>query len=354
MGNDNKKVIYKAKKNADLNTLITIACLTLAFVLTILLSFGARFVFRPQLDDSFWGDLAVSASLCVYCLYFGVPEGKNFYQKKENGRYQNALNLFKDMRGQASGKDFAFNQWLEKYYQKNKNDFFRAILSSHGNITPLVLDLDYHEIDLLKNPYKKNWEETEFKGRKDTYFRSLDKNQIELVKKIFEGKINFSRIPDDFFKTMNGKVVTSEYARQAEANKKHTMGYVMMIIGRLLLIFAIAFVFNAFAVEVSKANGGSEIVERTINTISRIWTMASSFAYGFSLGRVMTMNDSATIEYKARVNKEFIEDKTFKPLNEEEEAKKEYEDYQKQLEEAKKNTLTPELILPYNNDDGGK
>lgn len=349
----NKSLVYKARRNADLNTVITIMCLTLAFVLTILLSFGARFVFRPQLDDSFWGDLAVSASLCVYCLYFGVPEGKNFYQKKENGRYQNALNSFKDMRVQVSGKDFAFTQWLERYYQKNKTDFFRSILSSHGNINTQVLDLDYHEIEMLKNPYKKNWDETEFKGRKETYFRSLDDNQIVLVKRIFEGKVNFSRIPDDFFKTMNGKVVTSEYARQAEANKKHTMGYVLMIMGRIFLIFAIAFVFNAFAIQVSKAESGSEVVERTIQTISRVWTMASSFAYGFSLGRVMVMNDSATIEYKARVNKEFLDDKAFMPLNEEEEAKKEYEAYQKKVEEAKQNIITPVEVLPYNNDVGG-
>lgn len=354
----NKKVVdNRSKKQVDLNSVFTIFCLTLAFTLTILLSFGARFLFRPTFDDAFWGDLAVSASLCVYCLYFGVPEGKNAYQKKEGGRYQNAINTFKDVRGQVTHNDFAFTQWLQRYYEKNKMDFFKAVLSSHGNINAQVLDLDVHEIEELRNPYKKVWDETEFKGRKPTYFRSLDDKQIKIVRDMFSGRINFSRIPDDFFKTLNGKVVTSEYARQAEANKKHTMGYVLMILGRLILIFFIAFVFNAFALQVSKAESGEEVLQRTVSTISRLWTMASSFVYGFSLGRVMTMDESATIEYKARVNKEFLDDKDFKPISEEDEAKRQYEKYEKEQQAIKDSVITPTIVetpkeLAYN--DKGK
>ena len=347
-GNDKITFNTKGKKSIDLNTIMTVFCLSIAFVLTILLSFGARFLFKPSFDSAFWGDLAVSSALCVYCLYFGVPEGRNFYQKKENGRYQNALNQFKDIRTQVGGKDYAFTQWLEKYYQSNKRDFYRAVLSSHGNINYQVLDLDIHEIDLLRKPYKKSWEETEFKGRKDTYFRSLDEKQIKLVQNIFAGKVTFARIPDDFFKTMNGKVITSEYAKQAEENKKRQATYFIMILGRLIMIGVIAFVFNAFALEISKAEGGEEIMQRTISTVSRVWTMASSFVYGLSLGRVMVLDDSRTIEYKARVNAEFLADKDFKPLNEEELAKAEYDKYSKEMEEAKKNIVQPTLVLPYN------
>lgn len=352
-----KPIDNSSKKKADLNSVFTVLCLSLAFVLTILLSFGARFLFRPTFDSAFWGDLAVSASLCVYCLYFGVPEGRNAYQKKEGGRYQNCVNSFKGVRENVAHNDFAFTQWLQRYYEKNRTDFFKAVLSSHGNINSQVLDLDVHEIEQLRNPYKKDWSETEFKGRKVTYFRSLDDKQMQIVRNIFSGRINFARIPDDFFKTLNGKVVTSEYARQAEANKKHTLGYVMMILGRLVLIFAIAFVFNAFALQVSKAESGEEVLQRTVSTISRIWTMASSFVYGFSLGRIMVMDDCATIEYKARVNKEFLDDKDFKPISEEEEAKRQYEEYERKKEEAKANVITPEvsvsnaIALPYNKEE---
>ena len=219
-----KYIAKKSGRGIDLNTAFTAFCLTLAFVLTILLSFGARFLFRPNFDGTFWGDFAVSCALCVYCVYFGVPEGKNHYHKKENGRYQKAVSAFESAREQVVRNDFAFTQWLQRYYEKNKLDFYKAMLSSHGNINVQVLDLDMREIDKLSQPYKKVWDDTEFNGRAPTYFRSLDERQIRLVKDMFEGKVSFSRIPDDFFKTMNGKVVTSEYARQAEENKKRSWG----------------------------------------------------------------------------------------------------------------------------------
>ena len=85
--------------------------------------------------------------------------------------------------------------------------------------------------------------------------------------------------------------------------------------------------------------------------------MASSFVYGFSLGRIMVMDDCATIEYKARVNKEFLDDKDFKPISEEEEAKRQYEEYERKKEEAKANVITPEvsvsnaIALPYNKEE---
>lgn len=343
---------YKNKKSADMNSILTAFCLTIAFALTILLSFGARFLFRPQMDGTFWGDFAVSSALCIYCVYFGVPEGKSFYQRKECGRYQKAINLFKEAREKVLGNDFAFTQWLQKYYLKNKSDFYKAILSSHGNINEKVLDLDYHELTRLKNPYKKVWDDTEFSGRKPTYFRSLDDKQIELVRSIFQGKVKFERIPDDFFKTMNGKVMTSEYARQAEINRKNTLSYVFMIVGRLILVFAFAFVFNAFGIQIAQAGSGEEVMQRTVSTISRLWTMASSFTYGFSMGRIMVMDTSSTIEYKTRVNNEFINDKTFKPLSEEDEAKKEYDEWERKQEEAKRNVVQAVPVLSYNDEKG--
>ena len=123
-----------------------------------------------------------------------------------------------------------------------------------------------------------------------------------------------------------------------------------MIVGRLLMVFLFAFVFSAFALEVSNAGSGEEVMQRTITTLSRIWTMASSFVYGLSLGRIMVMDESQTIEYKARVNQEFANDKAFKPLSEEDEAKKEYEEYQRKQEEAKASVITPTQVasLTYN------
>lgn len=335
-----KKLGFNRDYLNDKKTMFTIVCLTIAFVIVILISFGVSLVLRPINSSEFLSDLAISFALCVYCLYFGVPEGKNLYQKKENGRYRVALNKFEQVRFNVSKKDNDFNQWLTKYYEENKKDYLSAILTLHGNINPYVLDLDYYELDNLSKPYKKCWKDTEFSNRKDTYFRSLTEEQINLIKDIFKGKIKVEKIPNDFFKTINGKIILSEYIEQSRATKKNTLSYALLIFYRILMVFAFAFLISSFGFTIANYEGDNmaqEVVSRTIQMLSRVWTMLSSFVYGFSVGKIMVLRESKLLEYKTRVNELFINDKEFKALNEEELAKQEYEDYQK-------NVITPELV----------
>lgn len=332
------------KSKIDRSSALTILSMTFAFALVVALSFGTRFFFRPGIDEGFWGDLVLSVALCVYCLYFGIPEAKNYYQKKENGRYQRAMTDFLSVRKECLLKDTQFNQWLDNYYEKNKTDYYLSILSLHGSIKQEVLDLDYSELINLSHPYKKVWDDTEFAGRKPTYFRSMTDEQIEIIRDIYKGKIKVERIPDDFFKTLNGKVVTSEYIAQAKANKKNTWQYVSLILFRLLLVVAFSVVLTIFGVKISDAATKEETLNRVIQMITRIWNMSTSFVYGFTVGRIMTLNESQTLEYKFRVNSEFLNDKTFVAISDEEIAKKEFEKYEKEIEETKKNVIVPEVL----------
>ena len=150
----NKDSIYK-EYLSDKKTIFTIFCLSIAFVLVILISFGVNLFFQPLDSSEFLTNLAISFDLCVYCLYFGLPEGKNLYQKKQNGRYKIALINFQEIRKKVKIRDNEFNQWLEKYYQENKRDYLVAILTLHGNINTYVLDLDYSELDNLHKTFHK-------------------------------------------------------------------------------------------------------------------------------------------------------------------------------------------------------
>ena len=315
---------------SDWKTLLTIVALTLAFIFTLLISFGIELtVNKIENIDTFLTNLAVNFALCVYCLYFGLPEGKNLYQKKENGRYKIAREQFREVRSKVVNKDKEFNQWLEKYYQENKRDYFKEILSLHGNIDIRVLDLDYSELNNLSKPFKKSWEGTEFEGREDTYFRSLNDDQIKCIKAIFEGKIVVEKLPNDFFKTFNGKVINSEYIEQAKANKRNILQTTRLMIYRIIAVFLFALVFAIIGFKESPISGSTEIVGRITTSILRVWTMISSFIYGLSVGKISVVNETISIEYKTRVNNLFLNDKDFKPLNEDELAKIEYEQFNK-------------------------
>lgn len=334
-----KDSVYK-EYIRDRKTILTFIAMTIAFAICILLSFGTNFYFKAT-DESFLPELAISFALCVYCLFFGIPEGKNLHQKKIGGRYEVARRHFLSEREITIQRDNEFNQWLDKYYEDRKKEYFETILDMHGITNFLVLDLDLNELDSLHKPYKKDWSDTAFAGRKITYFKSLTDDQISLIRDIFTGKIHVDKIPNDYFKTLNGKMVLSEYIEQSRVQKKNNFLYFSLIMYRLLLVFAFAFVFSSFGFELIQASDPTQILERTINTTSRVWTMISSFIYGFAVGQIMTIKESEILEFKYNINRLFNNDKEFVAIPEEELAKREYEKYEKEKEA---NTVIPERI----------
>ena len=113
MANEKKKGQYREYLN-DKKTILTMVALSFAFLFVILLSVGVQLVFRSLNDPAFWTDLAINFALCVYCLYFGIPEAKNLYEKKTGGRYQVATIKFFQIRDKNSKKDV----WKDEFFSK--------------------------------------------------------------------------------------------------------------------------------------------------------------------------------------------------------------------------------------------
>ena len=70
----NKDSIYK-EYLSDKKTIFTIFCLSIAFVLVILISFGVNLFFHPLVFSEFLINFAIFFALCVYCIFFGVFVG---------------------------------------------------------------------------------------------------------------------------------------------------------------------------------------------------------------------------------------------------------------------------------------
>lgn len=285
----------------DKTTILRYVAMSMAFILVILLGFGARFYLQTDFDSvDFWGDFGLSAALCIYCLFLGLPEAKDAYKKKKDGRYQTTMAAFRSIREKTIMHDDRFDDWLEGYYKEQKLDYYRQILTVNGITAYRVLDLDATEIQNLLQPYHKEWGDGT-----STDFKSMTEEQVKVVERILAGKIKVKKIPNDAFKTTNGKIIANEYVTQSKQETKDSMSYVILIVSRLVLMLAISFLLVLFGIEMAKGGDAQETMNQIIDTISRIWTMLSSYMYGFSIGRMMVTNECNRIDFKTRVNTRF-------------------------------------------------
>lgn len=319
----------------DKTTILRFTSLSLAFVLVIILGFGARFFIESDWNTTdFWGNFGLSASLCVYCIFLSIPEARDNYRKKVDGRYQECRNEFKAIRDKVKDRDSDFDQWLELYYQEQKRDHFRQLLSIKGIRNERVLDLDITELDELRKPHKKVWEDGT-----ETAFPSMTDDQIALVKAILKGRISVRKIPNAAFKTMGGKMISNEYVSQGKRDALEYLEYGVLIAGRLGLMCIITFMTALFGIKLAQSQSAEQAINQIVDTISRLWTMVSSYVYGFSIGRTMISNECDRIEFKTRVNSQFLSDKDFKPINEDELIRR-------QIEEEEAKEIHPEVVDP--------
>ena len=110
------------------------------------------------------------------------------------------------------------------------------------------------------------------------------------------------------------------------------------------MVFAFSFVFALFGVALTD---GAKVMESLLSLVFRLWTMISSFTYGFAVGRIITTDKCNIIEYKIRVNELFANDKDFKGFSAEELARKEYEDYESKKVVVDLLTTPPNMIPHY-------
>ena len=283
---------------SDKTTILRYATLSIAFILVVLLGFGARFYLSTTFDASdFWGDLGLSLALCVYCMFIGIPEAKDNYRKKIDGRYQQSMRNFQEARSAAAPYDDGFDDWLEKYYEEQRTDYFRQLLTVAGVNNYRVLDLDLSEIPELEKGYRKIWENGTV-----TDFRTYAPEQTKVIKDILTGKYKVKKIPNDSFKSSNGRIAANEYVTQSRQDARNAVTYATLMASRLALMILISLILALFGIKLASSSSAEQVMNQIIDTIGRIWTMVSSYMYGFSIGRLMISNECVRLDFKARVN----------------------------------------------------
>lgn len=316
------------------------------FLGLIILMTIAHVGFKEDFKFTDWlSDTLILVGIMVFGLLMGESVGCDKQLEKVNGLYQNSLmsyNTFVEEIKDILIYFIQFFQWFmaNELFDKKVN----YLVMNNIEISKAKSIVKYCTVSDLFNLADHTIEKEDLEGNK-IYIRPIDKLQVEAVKEVLEGKIALDVSNPNYylsaFSKSNSKSVLEvgkQLDREIRFNK--TSNRVLKIVVSLV----VSLIFSLLTTkEFMKGND----VQAWVNLVFRIAALLTSLLSGWM---------SSVIEVKLRAEKlinklkvltlfkNAMDKKIFVPLSESELAKKEYDDYQKKLEEEKKNIIITEKV----------
>ena len=207
----------------------------------------------------------------------------------------------------------AFFQWVRKVLQPEDIKLIKERELRKVGIEDFeILKLEISEIEKLVN------EPLRIGGH---YYKKITEEQAKAVIYI-KTKLKIFLVQPNYYLTFNSNDVDKTITeRSSNESKKKTNVIIISILSKLSMTIAIAMIFASFV-----PLDNSETITQTacwMTFISRISAMVSSSFMGFMIGSQINDIDADYIRMRVMVHKKFLEDKDFKPLSQQEEAREE-------------------------------
>lgn len=208
----------------------------------------------------------------------------------------------------------SFGQWVKKVLQPRDIQTIKERKMRLVGIEDFsVLDLEYAEIrSLLETPQKYN-------GK---YYKGLSKKQVDTLIKIKKNKVKIDLVEPDYYLSVKNLIDNRTITeRSSKEGTKKSLYLTRSIVSKLLLTIVTAMIFASLMRDLTAS---VDVAKAAQNFLSRIWSMCSSSFMGFIVGTQINDIDAEYIEMRIAVQNMFLQDKDFKPLSTQEEAKMEF------------------------------
>lgn len=216
----------------------------------------------------------------------------------------------------------AFLQWVKQVKQKNdQHDENEYLLNSVGIENKHYLDLSESELTtLLERPYEKDFPH----GK--VYFRQLNKEQLNTIIKIKQGKNSIKFInPTSYLILDKGSTAMSDSRKLSKQQEKETLTMVVDVGSRMISVLMFGMIMGAFVIE--SLSEDADIARNLMNLFTRLSTAVSSAFMGYMSGCKLNDMTAGYIQIKIAVHLQYLDSKEFKPLTEQEEAKKDFAEF---------------------------
>ena len=271
-------------------------------------------IVRPKLDEIFWINEALIIAITIFSLISAMFIGQASNAQDERSNLAKARASFLETKKRIININ-AFSQWIKKVMQPNDvNAVKERKMREVGIEDYSVLDLEYAEIkSLLETPQKYN-------GR---FYKGISKRQINALLKIKRNGVNVSLVEPDYYlyaKSISDNRTITE--RSSREGIKKSLFLTRSIIFKVLITLVVAVIIALFAIgDKSDPNWWKEAI---LQFIARLWALVSSSFMGYIVGCQINDIDAEYIEMRIVVQNMFLQDKEFKPIDAQEEAKQEF------------------------------
>lgn len=322
-------------KTLDIKKLIKVGAILIGFILIVFISFfNATFDF----DNFNWYDWLANSSILVGIMIFGIlmgnSTGSDIQKEKIGGRFQIACNEYNTIIIAIESIRIYFSQfWLLYKVRKLEEKKIDYLVDNQFDCRVaqiIVKNIEKEDLEIGKLQLDINQPNEKIYIKNNIKIKKLDSNRIELVRHIFEIKLD--TFGESYYLSLfdDGETKTNEAEKGKRIAEKIARDKRNSFILKIMSSLIISIVWAALTINDFVSGGGDEAVKRAwLNLLSRISALITSYVSGYTTSVVNVRDQANAIENKTTILKEFkysYDNKLFVPETYEQMIEREYKE----------------------------
>jgi hypothetical protein len=304
MSQPNLKIPEKAKALANKKVILGGLSLVMALMVISVCSF-IPYIIKPEnlTSTKFITDSLINGAITILCMVATMFIGQASNAQDPRSNIAKSTAKFLKTRTEIDTVGiFGFKQWIKKVQQpRDIRDSKEQILLQEGIDDFSVLDLSIPQIKLL----------TTAQIYDNIPYPALTERQIKTVIYVKEHGVKYKLVPPEYYlsaKSIADKKNRSE--RAANEGKKKALILVVSVSSKVVISLVFSAIFAMLVRDVLQEINPTEAIA---TLFSRLLNFFTSVFMGYLVGCQINDIDSEYIDMKEQTQREYLDDKEFKP-----------------------------------------
>ena len=311
------------KRIANRKILLGSAAILIACVFIGITSFVPFVITGEKLSsEKFWTDELIIIAIIIFSIVAVMYIGQASNAQNPQSQIAKAKVEFRESLLQITNIN-AFSQWIKKVLQPEDLQAIKEReLRRIGIDDYTVLYLDDNQIKAMAKGAQKF--EYHYKNISETrYYSKISQKQADYILSLKDGVKKIHMVEPGYYLTVSSiEVSKTDSEKSGRESIKKTAKLAFSLVSKIILVLIPAVIFAALARDLSA--GDTDMAQAFSTFFSRVWALISSSFMGYIIGCQMNDIDADYIQLRVRVHKRYIQDKDFKPLTQQEMARKDF------------------------------